>query len=58
MRTINEFVDDMMSDGKSVEQVRAVASQTRWAGEKDQVVTAAKERRKAIRKMCGQDFKR
>jgi len=29
-RTLNEFVEDMLSDGKSLQQIIAVARCTRW----------------------------
>jgi len=45
-RTLEDYVEDMVSDGKSPDDVWAVARQTRWA-------TVADEAREQARKLLG-----
>ena len=36
-RTIREFVEDMASDGKNLNQILTVAANSRWVGDKEEI---------------------
>ncbi len=42
MRTYQEFVEDMVSSGRSLKEIRAVAMSTRWRGVLSDVTEHAK----------------
>ena len=52
-RTAEAFIDDMLSDGRTVDQIRAVASQSWMANQIKAVLLIAEERRATLIKMCG-----
>ena len=36
-RTVQDFVEDMVSDGKSLNQILIVAANSRWVSHKDEI---------------------
>lgn len=36
-RTVQEFVEDMVSDGRSLNQILIVAANSRWVSHKDEI---------------------
>jgi hypothetical protein len=49
-RTFEDFLDDMLSNLRTPEQIWAVARNTRWADRADEARAIAEERRKKIKK--------
>lgn len=56
-RTVKDFVRDMYRRGRSKEEIRAVASSTRWANQKDEVERWIRKGEQ-IRKKKGKKSKR
>jgi hypothetical protein len=49
-RTVEEFVEDMKSDGLTLKQIRAVAQNTYWNSQIDDVMVYAKNLFKNFKK--------
>jgi len=49
-RTLEDFVEDMISDGRSPMAVRAVAFATRWAPQRDKAFRMAERMKRRIKK--------
>jgi len=42
-RTIEDFVEDMVSDGRSLFQIQVVAVNTRWANKLEEIMNYSKK---------------
>jgi len=49
-RTWEDFVEDMVSNGRSIKHIKAVCLGTRWWGDVEQIVERAKELRGIFKK--------
>ena len=50
-RTVQEFVEDYVSDGKSFKQIRMIAAATRWKTQKDEVKDEYRKLKKRMRQI-------
>ena len=51
MRTLEDFVEDMVSDGRTQEEIRAVAFSTRWKDRAEEAFRQAKRMRRRLKKI-------
>jgi len=49
-RTIKDFVEDLISDGKSIAQIRTIAMNTYWKDRIKEVIMVAKHSKKEFKK--------
>jgi len=50
-RTYQEFVEDMIADGRTLEQIGAVAANTRWSSQKTDICAYAENLLKKLKKV-------
>ena len=49
-RTVEDFVEDCMSDGKTWEEIRVIVLATRWHDKKDEVLKVYEDKIKNLKK--------